>query len=174
MAPITPAQYLEKHGPVGVAQPSFSSWGEGGYAQVWLNEMTEWIYPRLDGAALALRTLVKQCGENADGLTRRALAQMARELLLAQASDWPFLIRIGSAPHYARQRLEEHLGAVEALGGQIHSGGIDEPGLAGLEARHNISRAGRAHLCRLTARRPGPAAAPPRARKLPRAGLRAD
>lgn len=138
VAPITPAQYLEKHGPVGVAQPSFSSWGEGGYAQVWLNEMTEWIYPRLDGAALALRTLVKQRGENVDGLTRRALAQMARELLLAQASDWPFLIRLGSAPHYARQRLEEHLGAVEALGGQIHSGDIDEPGLAGLEARHNI------------------------------------
>lgn len=138
VAPITPGKYLEKHGPIGVAQPSFSSWGEGGYAQVWLNEMTEWIYPKLDAAALSMRTLVRNHGENPDALTRRALTQMGRELLLAQASDWPFLIRIGSAPHYAKQRLEEHLGAVERLGGQIRSGEVEESCVADLESRHNI------------------------------------
>jgi predicted glycosyl hydrolase (DUF1957 family) len=41
--------------------------------------------------------------------------QAGRELLLAQASDWPFLIRMGSAEAYARRRVEGHLQAFEDL-----------------------------------------------------------
>ncbi|MEN6626969.1 MAG: 1,4-alpha-glucan branching protein domain-containing protein [Candidatus Sumerlaeia bacterium] len=136
IVPVTPTAYLRRHGIASVAQPAFSSWGEGGYAQIWLNEMTEWIYPRLDAAARSMRTLAAR--EDLDALAQRALTQMGRELLLAQASDWPFLIRIGSAPHYARQRLEEHLGSIERLAQQIKANAVDEPWLADLESRHNI------------------------------------
>ncbi|MCE5230004.1 DUF1957 domain-containing protein [bacterium] len=136
--PITPGRYLEMHGAAGVAQPAFSSWGEGGYAEVWLNEMTEWIYPRLDAAARSMRALVRRHMDTADPLVERALKQLGRELLLAQASDWPFLIRIGSAPHYATQRLHEHFGEIERLAGELRSGAIDEVRLAELESRHNL------------------------------------
>ena len=42
-------------------------------------------------------------------LTARALRQAARELLLAQASDWPFILRAGTSPDYARRRVKDHL-----------------------------------------------------------------
>ena len=42
-------------------------------------------------------------------LEARALKQAARELLLAQSSDWPFILRTGTNPDYARRRVKEHL-----------------------------------------------------------------
>jgi predicted glycosyl hydrolase (DUF1957 family) len=53
-----------------------------------------------------------------------------RELLLAQASDWPFLIRMGTAESYARQRVEGHLNAFECLARAVLQGGElgGEPG----------------------------------------------
>ena len=42
------------------------------------------------------------------GLTGRALRQAGRELLLAQASDWPFILRTGTSPEYARRRVTDH------------------------------------------------------------------
>ena len=53
-----------------------------------------------------------------------------RELLLAQASDWPFLIRMGTAESYARQRVEGHLNAFECLARAVLKGGAvgGEPG----------------------------------------------
>ena len=32
------------------------------------------------------------------GMERRALQQAGRELLLAKASDWPFILRTGTSP----------------------------------------------------------------------------
>ena len=43
------------------------------------------------------------------GLTERALKQAARELLLAQSSDWAFILRSGTSPEYARKRVKDHL-----------------------------------------------------------------
>ncbi len=138
VAPITPGRCLELMEMAGPAQPCFSSWGEGGYAGVWLNEQTEWIYPRLDEAARRLRSLARRHQHNPDLQARRALDQMARELLLAQASDWPFLIRMGNAPHYARERICEHMGALERLARGVERGAINEADLAALEMRDNI------------------------------------
>jgi 1,4-alpha-glucan branching enzyme len=45
----------------------------------------------------------------------RGLRQAARELLLAQASDWPFLIRHGTAGDYPQRRFSEHLTAFHDL-----------------------------------------------------------
>ena len=39
----------------------------------------------------------------------RVLQQLARELLLAQSSDWAFLIKTGTAKHYAAKRTTDHL-----------------------------------------------------------------
>jgi 1,4-alpha-glucan branching enzyme len=42
-------------------------------------------------------------------LKQRFLNQAAREVLLAMASDWPFIIHNGTSVGYAEKRLRDHL-----------------------------------------------------------------
>ena len=72
------------------------------------------------------------------GMERRALQQAGRELLLAQASDWPFILRTGTSPEYARRRVKEHLLNFLALHEQLTTTRVDEAWLAALEARDNL------------------------------------
>jgi len=103
---LTLAEYLAEHPPRQASSLSFSSWGEHGYGEVWLNPQTDWIYPKLHRMAVAMTELARI--ERPSPLERRGLNQAARELLLAQSSDWPFLIRRGGAPSYAKARFEQH------------------------------------------------------------------
>jgi len=73
-----------------------------------------------------------------DSLQERALKQAARELLLAQASDWPFMIRSGTSPDYARARVDEHLLRFTLLYEQLSSGFINEERLGTIEAQDNL------------------------------------
>ena len=129
----TPAAYLQRHPTQQVATPSASSWGEEGYWRVWLNETNEWIYPHLDVAQERMTLLARQFPD-ATGLVERALKQAARELLLAQASDWPFILRTGTSPDYARKRVKDHLLRFIALHDQLTSTGVDAAWLARTEA----------------------------------------
>jgi len=134
---ITPDEYLRRHPTNQVATPSASSWGEEGYLRVWLNEKNEWIYPHLQIAQERLTELAHQYPE-ATGLTARALRQAARELLLAQASDWPFILRAGTSPDYARRRVKEHLLRFIALHEQLTATRVDEAWLTEIESRDNL------------------------------------
>jgi len=71
-------------------------------------------------------------------LQERALKQAGRELLLAQASDWPFILRTGTSPEYARQRVKTHLLRFIALHEQLTSTRVDEPWLERVEWLDNI------------------------------------
>jgi 1,4-alpha-glucan branching enzyme len=71
-------------------------------------------------------------------LQARALRQAARELLLAQASDWPFILRTGTSPDYARKRATDHLLRFSALYDQLAKDRLDEPWLAQIEGRDNL------------------------------------
>ena len=75
---------------------------------------------------------------NPTGLTARALKQAARELLLAQSSDWPFILRTGTSPEYARRRVKDHLLRFIALHEQLTQTKVDEKWLAQIEARDNL------------------------------------
>jgi 1,4-alpha-glucan branching enzyme len=44
----------------------------------------------------------------AGGMRARAARQAARELLLAESSDWPFLVTTGQAADYAIERFRSH------------------------------------------------------------------
>jgi 1,4-alpha-glucan branching enzyme len=133
----TPGEYLGRHPTQQVARPSASSWGEEGYWRVWLNESNEWIYPHLQIAQERMSDLARRFPEP-DPLSRRALNQAARELMLAQASDWPFILRTNTSPDYARRRVREHLLHFIALHEQLTTTGIDEPWLRDLETRNNL------------------------------------
>ncbi len=134
---ITPEDYLRLHPANQIAAPGASSWGENGYWSVWLNEQNQWIYPHLHAAQARMSELVGRFTQP-NPVQKRALEQAARELLLAQASDWPFIMRSGTSPEYARHRLKDHLLQFTALYDQLTGAGIDESALVLLEARDNI------------------------------------
>jgi 1,4-alpha-glucan branching enzyme len=128
----TPEEYLKIHPTHQVSQPGASSWGEEGYWKAWLNETNEWIFPHLQVAQERMTELARLY-PNATGLTERALKQAAREILLAQASDWPFILRTGTSPGYARQRIKDHLLRFLALHEQLTSTRIDQGWLGQIE-----------------------------------------
>jgi 1,4-alpha-glucan branching enzyme len=66
----------------------------------------------------------------AAGSRRRAvLKQAARELLLLQSSDWPFLVTTGQAREYAVQRFRDHVERFNTLLAGLDEGRPD-PALA--------------------------------------------
>ncbi len=165
---ITPEDYLRRHPTNQVSTPAASSWGEDGYWRVWLDEKNEWIQPHLHVAQERMTELARQFERGvraalpatraeasrrrerralrmpgavsgcAASVVERALKQAARELLLAQASDWPFLLHNGTSSDYARKRVEEHLRRFTGLYEQLTRMQVDERSLGELEARNNL------------------------------------
>lgn len=134
---ITPSEYLDLYPVNHTALPPLSTWGAGGYCEVWLDESNDWIYPHLHEIADRMVALAHENPEP-DPLTRRALNQAARELLLAQSSDWAFIIKTGTMVEYAYKRTNTHVDNFLKLEEQIRRRGVDEPWLSGWESRHNI------------------------------------
>jgi 1,4-alpha-glucan branching enzyme len=134
---IAPEKYLAENPSLQIAQPAASSWGEEGYWKVWLNETNRWIFPHLSVAAERMTELVRR-NPNPDALTRRALQQAGRELLLAQSSDWPFILRTNTSPDYARKRVKDHLLRFISLHEQLTSTKVDEAKLVEYEQRDNL------------------------------------
>jgi 1,4-alpha-glucan branching enzyme len=133
----TPAEYLKDNPTHQIARPSSSSWGEEGYWKVWLNETNAWIYTHLDVAQQRMTELARRFPA-AIGLQERALKQAGRELLLAQSSDWPFIMRTGTSPEYAKRRVTDHLLRFIALHEQLTSTSIDETWLTTVEQIDNV------------------------------------
>jgi 1,4-alpha-glucan branching enzyme len=71
-------------------------------------------------------------------IERRALDQAARELLLAQSSDWAFIMKTGTMVEYAIRRTREHLLRFTRLHDQLRAGRIDEGWLSHVEGKDNI------------------------------------
>jgi 1,4-alpha-glucan branching enzyme len=133
----TPGDYLRENPEQQIATPPMCSWGAGGYAGVWLDGSNDWIYRHLQKAAERMIALARDFPD-AGGPRRRALAQAARELLLAQASDWAFIMKTGTMVDYAVRRTQEHLLRFGRLHDQIRSGEIDGAWLSQVEARDNV------------------------------------
>ncbi|MBC9784010.1 DUF1957 domain-containing protein [Heliobacterium chlorum] len=111
---ITPSGYLQRYPRIQPATPSESSWGAEGYHEVWLEGSNHWLYRHLHRAAEQMIDLSRE-QYYADGLSQRALNQMARELLLAQSSDWAFIMKTDTAVNYAVNRSVYHLNNCLAL-----------------------------------------------------------
>ncbi|MDR0306335.1 MAG: DUF1957 domain-containing protein [Chitinispirillales bacterium] len=135
---ITPSEYLEAYPKNQVCAPSFSSWGEGGYSYVWLNETNEWIYPHLHRIEDRMVETAREFKDTGDGLEIRVLNQMARELLLAQSSDWAFIMKTGTTVEYAVRRTKEHIASFLKLYDMLKEHKIEEDFVILLEAHNNI------------------------------------
>lgn len=135
--PITPIQYLDMFPTNQVCQPSPSSWGDKGYFEVWLNGKNDWIYRHLHMAADRMVEIATD-NRDAQGIKLRLLNQAARELVLAQSSDWAFIMTTGTMVEYAEKRTKEHIYNFTTLYTQIKNNAIDEGFLSNLEYRNNI------------------------------------
>ncbi len=135
---ITMPQYLDKHTKIQISQPSLSSWGLKGYAECWLEGSNDWIYRHLLEGSDRMVELARNFGDNGDALRRRALNQAARELMLAQSSDWAFIMKTGTVVEYACERTKVHVLNLNHLYEQIKKNEIDEPWLAEIERRHDL------------------------------------
>lgn len=139
VALTTPSAYLARHPSLQSALPSASSWGDGGYNAFWLNPGNDWIYPYLHDAARRMHALARQHGDAPPGsLNHRALQQAARSLLLAQSSDWAFIMKSDTAKEYALRRTQDHLARFNYLEQCIHDGAVDERRLQALEVMDQI------------------------------------
>jgi len=134
---ITPSEYLNENPRNQVIMPSTSSWGWKGYSEMWLQGANDWIYRHLHEASERMTELAKGY-HNVNGLTKRGLNQALRELLLAQSSDWAFILGTGTHTSYAVKRTKDHLLRFTRLYEDIRANNIDEGWLADIEYKDNI------------------------------------
>ena len=134
----TPSKFLEHNSIQQVTELAASSWGDQGFFDVWLDDKCGWIYPHIFTANTRMRALAKSRDGNMTAEKERVLRQLARELLLAQSSDWAFLIRNGTAKDYAIARVSDHLLRFQKLAAQVEQDKVDESFLAQCEERDNL------------------------------------
>ena len=133
----TPGDYLKKYKKYQVLTPSFSSWGWKGYSEVWLEGSNDWMYRHMHKMVERMVEVATK-NRSAGGLLKRALNQMARELLLAQSSDWAFIMKTGSHVPYANMRFTEHAEHFTELYEEVKSGSLDEEYIRYCEDKYNI------------------------------------
>jgi 1,4-alpha-glucan branching enzyme len=120
-----------------VSTPCASSWGYKGYNEVWLNNSNDWIYRHLYRVTERMIELANE-NKSAEGIKRDALNQAARELLLAQSSDWAFIMKTGTMVQYAVKRTKDHIGRFLRLYHDIKENNIDENWLKETQSADNI------------------------------------
>lgn len=134
----TPSRHLAENEVLQVVRPCASSWGNRGYWEVWLDKTNAWIYPHLHAAATRMTESARANAKTRIRWKRDTLQQMARELLLAQSSDWAFLMRTGTASDYAARRTKDHLLRFNRLYEHLQAGRPDADFLAACRERDNI------------------------------------
>jgi len=134
---ITPSEYLDLFPVNQRSTPSMSSWGYKGYSEVWLEGSNDWVYRHLHKAADRMVELART-KNGADGVMGRALNQAARELMLAQSSDWAFIMKTGTMVEYAVKRTKDHVIRFNSLYDMLKSGRVDVSLLEEFERKDNI------------------------------------
>ena len=136
---ISCSDYLQQISTHQVAIPSASTWGDQGYSNFWINETNDWIYPLLHKAATDMEKLASIFqGIKVTPLQERSLNQAVRSLLLAQASDWPFIMQTGTTVEYATKRITDHLARFNYLRDSIQKNAINERYLFAMEVLDDV------------------------------------
>ncbi|NVM38418.1 MAG: DUF1957 domain-containing protein, partial [Candidatus Lokiarchaeota archaeon] len=105
---ITISDYMSKFkDKFSVIKMGESSWGEGGHFQVWKNPEHGWLWPYINASVKDFENVLENI-PNPNVWEERILKQIARELILMEGSDWPFLLYTEQAKEYANQRFHHH------------------------------------------------------------------
>ena len=136
---MTPSEYISglPTSALEESTPEFSSWGENGYAETWLDSSNDWIYRHLGRASERMVELAERFSGDS-WLRERALNQAARELLLAQSSDWAALLRRQESAGFARHRVESALRNFTRIYDAMGSNHIPTEWLTDLENQRGV------------------------------------
>jgi len=107
--------FLLHHPPDKTVSLPEGSWGRGGDHRVWTGEKTAWMWEVEYRCEAMLGKLTYQLPWRQRGELREVLEKAARELLLLQASDWPFVISQAQAVDYGIKRFTQHVSRFECL-----------------------------------------------------------
>ena len=99
----------------------------------------DWIYRHLHQQAIRMSELAKRFPKE-KGMRKRALDQAFREMLLAEASDWAFIMKTGTTIPYAVQRTREHIYNFTRIYESMMSGRLQQDWFLGVESRNNLFR----------------------------------
>ncbi len=116
--------FIDQHPPTEVLHIPEGSWGSNGTHFTWDNGDTHWMWGPIHEAEGTIETMVVHFPSPTDD-EQYVLNQAARELLLLQSSDWPFLVTTGQAREYAIQRFSQHLERFNKLIESVTSGQPD-------------------------------------------------
>lgn len=119
---VTASQWLEENPPETTMAIPESSWGQQGTHYVWLNDENEWMWEPIHAAERRIEDLVVTFGDSSDPDVQFVLAQITRELVLLQSSDWPFLVTTGQAIDYSIKRFNEHVERFNTLADGLVAG----------------------------------------------------
>lgn len=137
--PMSAWRYLEQEPRHQLLEPAVSSWGDGGAFRVWVNGENDWLWRLVHDCRERLGRQARRFAVERPGpLEERALKQATRELLLAQSSDWPFILTMGTQMGYARERPVTHLARAHRLLHGLETGQIPAEDLAQMEERDGI------------------------------------
>lgn len=134
---VTPGDFLDANIRIQIQNPSTSSWGENGYFKVWLNEGTSWMYEYMHDAERRMTALANSF-RHAGELQQRVLNQCAREILLAESSDWAFQIYQGTTVEYSARRFRSHIQRFNLLADAVEADEFDLALLQEIENRDTI------------------------------------
>ncbi|MDR4999204.1 1,4-alpha-glucan branching protein domain-containing protein [Brevibacillus parabrevis] len=141
---ITPSEYLDEYQEQDLGHLPMSTWGRNGYGEVWLNEKNGWLYRHLHQAERDLIEVVtafyehKGQEQERDQLASRALKQAGRELMLAQSSDWAFIMDGQTVVEYAVRRTHDHLANMRELLAMVREDRMDTERLTQMETAFPI------------------------------------
>ncbi|HOB16565.1 MAG TPA: DUF1957 domain-containing protein [Defluviitoga sp.] len=121
----TPSEILDTIENVQIVTPAESSWGAQGYHDVWLNFSNSWIYRHIYEITERMIWWANTF-ENPSTLERRILNQMAREVLLVQSSDWPFIMTTNTTVEYAKMKINNCVNRFLELEKMLKEGKINE------------------------------------------------
>jgi 1,4-alpha-glucan branching enzyme len=120
-----PAAFIEANPPSARSRLSETTWTTGKDDSTWINTETEWMWEGLERAQQELFSLAAKYTSSSDPDTSRALNQAAREVLILEASDWPFMVARRRAKEYATQRFNTHLERFWKIASALREGRLE-------------------------------------------------
>jgi 1,4-alpha-glucan branching enzyme len=125
IASTTLGDYLMRFPNAALAKPAPSSWGQGGFGEVWAGPEAARLWRHVHHAERIICDAVAK-RRSIGGLAGRALDQAIRELLLLEASDWAFMLHRGEMTEYAESRVRVHVHRANRLAAIATSGAPTE------------------------------------------------
>ncbi len=105
---MTAEEALYHYPPDKVMRMPEGSWGEKGNHSVWINDRNRWMWEIEYRAENRMLKLLHELPWKQNQQIEQMMQRAGRQLLLLQASDWPFVVHTYGAVDYGIQRFSGH------------------------------------------------------------------